>query len=261
MTAIGTVRPAGAARHWLVLGRRRLLKIAHNPENLVDVTVQPVLFLVMFGLLFGGAISGGTQAYLQVLVPGLLAPSVVLASMSAGAGLNADVRTGVFDRFRSLPIARAAPLAGTVLADVVRYLLAFAVLLVTGVVMGFRVQTGPLAVLAAAGLLVLTGFCFCWIAVFIGMLSRGPESVPGVVTALYLPLVFGSNVFVPDASLPDWLRAWSGLNPVSLLANTLRGLLTGGPVLSPLLGTLAWLTGIVAVFFPLAMRAYRRRAE
>ncbi|MFD9893768.1 ABC transporter permease [Amycolatopsis sp. NPDC059027] len=254
------VGPGEAVRHCAVLCGRGLRKIRRNPEHLVDVTVQPVLFLVMFGFLFGGAIAGDTTSYLRNLVPGLLVPTVLLASMSAGVGLNIDVDQGVFDRFRSMPIARAAPLVGGVLADVVRYLLAFGTVLAVGTAMGFRVHTGLFATLAAAGLLVAAGLCFCWVTVYIGMVVRRPDSVQGVAIALFMPFVFASNVFVPSASMPGWLRAWSGVNPVSLLADVMRGLLAGGPVAGPLAGGLVWMVVAVLVFFPLAMRAYRKRA-
>jgi oleandomycin transport system permease protein len=243
----------------LVLCGRGVRRIRRNPEYLVDVTVQPVLFLVMFVYLFGGAIAGDRDTYLHNLVPGLMAPTVLLASIAAGAGLNNDVSTGVFDRFRSLPIARSAPLIGAVLADVVRYAVAIVVLLTVAAVMGYRVETGVLPVLAAAGLLLAAGLCFCWVTVYIGMLARRPDSVQGMAVALFMPLVFGSNVFVPSDTMPGWLRSWSSVNPVSLLTDVVRGLLGGGPVAGSLWGALAWMAGVVLVFFPLAMRAYRRR--
>ncbi|MEV4313953.1 ABC transporter permease [Actinocrispum sp. NPDC049592] len=237
---------------------RGVRRIRRNPAYLVDVTVQPVLFLVMFVYLFGGAIAGDRGTYLRDLVPGLMVPTAVLASIAVGAGLSTDVTTGVFDRFRSMPIPRSAPLTGAVLADVVRYLIAFVVLLTAGVLMGFRVRTGPLEVLAAAGLLVLAGLCFCWVSVYIGMVARRAASVQGVAVAVFMPFVFGSNVFVAGDTMPGWLRSWSAINPVSLLADVERGLLNGGT--GPLAAALAWLAGVGLVFFPLAMRAYRRRS-
>ena len=252
---------AGAVRDGCVLAGRGIRKIRRNPEHLVDVTVQPVLFLVMFGYLFGGAIAGSTGAYLQNLVPGLLAPSVRMATLSAGVGLNTDAGTGMFDRFRSMPIARSAPLTGVVLAGAVRYLIAVVVVLAVGTALGFRVRTGPVEVLAAAALLVAAGLCFCWVTVFLGMVLRHPDGVQGTAVALFMPLVFASNVFVPDATMPHWLRAWSAVNPVSLLTEAARGLLNAGPVAIPLAGALAWLAGVLLVFFPLAIRAYHRRVQ
>ncbi|GLY68548.1 ABC transporter permease [Amycolatopsis taiwanensis] len=253
------ISPAKAVQHGFSLAWRGALKIRKNPEQLLDVTVQPILFLVMFVYLFGGAIAGGTGDYLQALTPGLMVQNIIMASMSAGVALNTDVSKGVFDRFRSLPIARSAPLVGAVLADLVRYAVALGVLLIMATIMGFRIHTNPLAALAACATMVLAGLCFCWMSVFVGMLMRTPTAVQGTMIAFVMPLTFGSNVFVPASTMPGWLRAWSDINPVSLLADAMRGLLTGGPVTGPLLGGFAWMAGIVVVFFPLAMRAYRRR--
>lgn len=253
------ISPAKALQHGLSLAWRGILKIRKNPEQLIDVTIQPILFLVMFVYLFGGAISGSTGAYLQNLTPGLMVQNTIMASLSAGVALNTDVSKGVFDRFRSMPIARSAPLVGAVLADIVRYLVAIVVLLAMATIMGFRIHTDPLSALGAAALMVVAGLCFCWIAVFVGMLVESPGSVQGIMIAFIFPLTFGSNVFVPAGTMPGWLHAWSDISPVSLLADTMRGLLIGGDVGGPLLGSLAWMAGMVVVFFPLAMRAYRRR--
>lgn len=253
------ISPAKAVQHGFSLAWRGVLKIRKNPEQLIDVTLQPILFLVMFVYLFGGAIAGGTGAYLQTLTPGLMVQNTIMASLSAGVSLNTDVKKGVFDRFRSLPIARSAPLVGAVLADLVRYVVALGVLLIMATIMGFRIHTNPLSAVAAAAVMVLAGLCFCWMAVFVGMLVSSPGAVQGIMIALVMPITFGSNVFVPTATMPGWLRAWAEISPISLLADAMRGLLTGGPVAGPLLGGFAWMAGVVVVFFPLAMRAYRRR--
>jgi oleandomycin transport system permease protein len=209
--------------------------------------------------LFGGAIAGSTSHYLQSLAPGLLVQNTITASLAAGVALNTDVSKGVFDRFRAMPIARSAPLVGAVLADIGWYVVASGVLLVMATIMGFRVHTNPVAVLVAVAVMVLAGLCFCWMAVFVGMLVPSPAAVQGIMVALLLPLTFGSNVFVPSATMPGWLHAWSDISPVSQLANAMRGLLDGGAVAGPLLASFAWLAGVVLVFFPLAMHAYRRR--
>ncbi|OXM72199.1 MULTISPECIES: ABC transporter permease [Amycolatopsis] len=253
------ISPGKALQDGFTLAWRGVLKIRKNPEQLADVTLQPILFLLMFGYLFGGAIAGSTSAYLQILVPGLMVQNTVFASMATGTSLNTDVTKGVFDRFRAMPIARSAPLIGAVVSDVVRYAVALAVLLVAGTIMGYRLHTDPGSLVVAVALLLLAGLCFCWIAVFVGMLMRSPGAVQGVMVAIMMPITFGSNVFVPSDTMPGWLRAWSDISPVSLLTETMRSLLNGGPVTGPLLGALAWMAGIVAVFFPLAMRAYRRR--
>lgn len=253
------VSPAKALQNGFSLGWRGLVKIRKNPGQLVDVTIQPIMLLVVFVYLFGGAIAGGTGAYLQALTPGLLVQNTLMASLAAGVALNTDVNKGVFDRFRAMPIARSAPLVGAVLADVVRYVVAVGVLLAVATIMGFRVHTDPVSVLVAVATLVLAGLCFCWIAVFVGMLMPTPSAVQNIMLAIVFPLTFGSNVFVPSATMPGWLRTWSDINPVSQLADAMRGLLDGGPVAGPLLGGFAWMAGVVLVFFPLAMRAYRRR--
>ncbi|PXY31156.1 ABC transporter permease [Prauserella muralis] len=255
-TRIGAAK---ALRHGLTLARRGVLKIAKNPEQLADVTIMPILFLVMFVYLFGGAISGDTSSYLQLVVPGIMVMTTIQASVTVGIALNTDVSKGVFDRFRSLPIARSAPLIGAVLADLVRYLVCLVVLLVVATIMGYRVGTSVAAIPVAMALMMAFGLAFCWIAVWVGMLVPNPGTVQGLMAVLIIPVSFGSNIFVPSETMPGWLQAWSDVNPVSLLADTLRGLLNGGPVAGPLLGALAWMAAILAVFFPLAMRAYRKR--
>ena len=253
------VGPASALRQAICLAGRGILLLRKSPEQLVDVTFQPMLLLVAFGYLFGGAMAGSPRAYLRLLVPGLMVLSAVMASVGTGIGLNTDVTTGVFDRFRSMPIARSAPLLGAVLADLVRYLVMFGAVLATGLAMGFRLHAQPSAIVAAAVLIVGTGTCFCWITVFVGMLVSHPDAVRGIAVTFVLPLTFASDVFAPVSTMPGWLRAWCRINPVSLLTNAVRALLDGGPVAGPLLGGLAWLAGVVVVFVPLAMAAYRRR--
>ncbi|MGW8571066.1 ABC transporter permease [Streptomyces niveus] len=255
------IGPGKAARHGLSLAWRGIVKIRKSPAQLIDVILTPIVFLLMFVYLFGGAIGGGdVDGYLRTITPGIMVMTIFQASIVVGVALNADASTGVFDRFRSMPIARSAPLVGAVLADVVRYVVCLAVLLVVATVMGYRIGTNPLAALAAVALLIAFGLSFCWMSVYVGMLVRTPGSVQGLMTVLVIPLTFASNVFVPSGTMPGWLRAWSDINPVSLLADTLRGLLNGGEVAGPLLGSLAWMAAVIAVFFPLAMRAYRRRA-
>ncbi|MFC5827022.1 ABC transporter permease [Nonomuraea insulae] len=256
-----TIGPAQAARHGFALAGRGVTKIVKTPVQLVDVILTPIVFLLMFVYLFGGAIGGGDiDGYLRTIVPGIMVMTVFQASIGIGVSLNADASTGVFDRFRSMPIARSAPLVGAVLADVVRYVVALGTLLTLALIMGYRFGTGPMAVLAAVALLIGFALCFSWMSVYLGMLVSTPGSVQGLMTILVLPLTFASNVFVPSRTMPGWLRVWSDINPVSLMADTMRGLLNGGEVAGPLLGGLAWMAGVLVVFCPLAMRAYRRRA-
>jgi oleandomycin transport system permease protein len=248
-------------RHALVLARRSLVKTRRTPEALIDVTLQPVIFLALFTYIFGGAVAGGSQdAYLQFLLPGLLGQTIAMASVALGQNLNADIEKGVFDRFRSLPIARSAPLVGAVLADVVRYLILFAVMITTGLLMGFDLTNGVVPTLAALALCMGFALCFGWISVFVGMIARTSGAVQGIMFLLVLPLSFGSNTFVPTKTMPGWLQAFVNVNPISHLVAAVRGLMTGGPVAGDLVWTLAWMAGLLAVFCPLALRAYRRRA-
>ncbi|MBG0562581.1 ABC transporter permease [Actinoplanes aureus] len=249
------------ARHSGALAQRSLIKTLRTPEALIDVTIQPVIFLLLFTYLFGGAIADGDRhAYLQFLLPGMLAQSLAMGGVALGQNLNADIEKGVFDRFRSLPVSRSAPLVGAVLADVVRYLSVCVVMLGFGTIMGFRVETGFVPALAAVALSIGFGLCFCWISVWVGMLVRTSGAVQGIMFLLVLPLAFGSNVYVATETLPGWLQAFVQVNPITPLVGTIRGLLIGGPVAGHLAATLAWMAGLLVVFVPLALRAYARRA-
>jgi oleandomycin transport system permease protein len=263
---LATDSPRGGAlaalvRHSVALARRSLIKTIRTPEALIDVTLQPVIFLLLFTYLFGGAITGDRHTYLQFLLPGMLAQSLAMGGIALGQNLNADIEKGVFDRFRSLPVARSAPLIGAVVADVVRYLTVCAVMLGFGAIMGFRIETGVLPAIAAVALAVGFGLCFCWISVWVGMLVRTPGAVQGTMFLLVFPLSFGSPVFVQTNTLPGWLQAFVHVNPITPLVATIRGLLVeGGPVAHNLWLTLAFMAGLLVVFVPLALRAYSRRA-
>ncbi len=253
-------RPFGLIRHSLVLARRSLIKTWRTPEALIDVTLQPAIFLLLFTYIFGGAIAGGSRhEYLQFLLPGLLGQTIALAGIALGQNLNADIEKGVFDRFRSLPIARSAPLVGGVLADVGRYLILCVVSLGFGYLLGFRIETNALAATAAVAISIAFALCFCWISVWVGMLARTPGAVQGIMFLLVLPLSFGSNTFVRASTLPGWLQAFVHVNPITHLVDVVRGLMLGGPVAGPLGWTALWMAALLAVFVPLAMRAYRRR--
>jgi len=260
-TAPAANRRFGLIRHSAALARRSLIKTWRTPEALIDVTLQPMIFLLLFTYIFGGAISGGSQHdYLQFLLPGLLGQSIAMAGISLGTNLNGDREKGVFDRFRSLPIARSAPLVGGVLADVVRYLILCAVFLGFGYAMGFRIETNTTATIAAVAISVAFALCFCWISVWVGMLVRTPGAVQGVMFLLVFPLAFGSNVYVQTDTLPGWLQGFVQVNPITPLVATIRGLTVGGPVAAHLTTTLIWMAGLLVVFVPLALRAYARRA-
>ncbi|MGV8979072.1 MAG: ABC transporter permease [Cellulomonas sp.] len=252
-------RPFALVRHSLALAYRSLIKTWRTPEALIDVTLQPAIFLVIFVYIFGGAVTGSTAQYLQYLLPGILAQSIATAGIAIGVNLNTDLEKGIFDRFRSLPIPRSAPLLGAVLGDVVRYVVVTVSTLGVGYLMGFRIGTNVGGLLAACALAVLFALCLSWMSVFIGMKARTSGSVQGIMFLLIMPLTFASNVFVPAASLPSWMQGFVNVNPLSHLVGAMRGLLVGGPVASNLTWTLVWCVALVAIFMPLAMRAYRRR--
>ncbi len=244
----------------LTLAWRNVTQLKHSPEKLLDVILMPIVFLVLFLYLFGGAVAGSTQAYLELLLPGLVAQIAVFASTGLGAALAEDIHKGVFDRFRSLPIARSSPLVGAVLGDTVRFCVAMFVLTGFGVVLGFRFHTGVLPVLAAFALAYVFYLAMCWISVLIGLVAPGPQTVQGISFIFLMPLVFGSSILIPTTTtLPGWLQAWVKVNPVTSLADAVRGLTVGGPVATHVLYALAWAAGIVIVAFPVAMRMYRRK--
>ncbi len=247
-------------RHSLVLAKRSLINTLRTPEALIDVTLQPIIFLLMFTYIFGGAIAHGSRHdYLEFLLPGILGQTIAMGGIAIGVNLNNDVTKGIFDRFRSLPIARSAPLVGAVLADVVRYAILCVVTLGFGYVLGFRAHTSALDVFAACALATRFALCLCWGSVFVGMIARTSGAVQGIMTLIVLPLSFGSNTFVPTASLPGWLQSFVKVNPLTQLVSAVRGLLLGGPVASHVLWTFVWMGILLVVFVPLALRAYRRR--
>jgi oleandomycin transport system permease protein len=248
-------------RHSLVLARRNLIKTWRTPEQLIDVTLQPVIFLVLFTYVFGGALGGGSRhEYLQFLLPGLLGQGIAMGSVALGQNMNADIEKGVFDRFRSLPIARSVPMVGAVFADFARYLILCVVYLGFGYLIGFRVETNAAGLVGAVALAIGFALCFCWVSLWVGLKSRTAGAVQGIMFLIILPLSFGSSAFVPPSTMPGWLQGWNHFNPITRLIDSMRGLMIGGPVMTNLLMTLAWMGALLLVFVPLAMRAYKRRA-
>ncbi|MFC5950180.1 ABC transporter permease [Pseudonocardia lutea] len=246
-------------RHGTTLAWRGLVKTVHSPEALIDVTLQPVIFLLLFVYVFGGAIAGNTSAYLQFALPGVLVQTVIFASAGTGTGLADDLHTGIFDRFRSLPVSRAAPLLGAIGADLARYATSGVIMLGFGAILGFRTSAGPAAIVAALLLVMAFAFALCWVFTALAMVVRDPRSVQGLGALISLPLTFGSNVFVPASTMPGWLQGWVDVNPVSKTADAVRGLLLGGPVAGPAGTALLWAAGITLVFAPIAVTLYRRR--
>jgi oleandomycin transport system permease protein len=245
----------------LTLAWRNITQLKHSPEKLMDVTLMPIVFLVLFLYVFGGVVAGSTHAYLEVLLPGLVGLITMFSTVSLGTALCEDIHKGVFDRFRSLPIARSAPLIGAVLGDTVRFCVAMGVLTGFGSALGFRFHAGPLSILAAYALAYAFYLAVCWVSVLIGLVAPGPETVQGISFIGVMPLTFGSSILLSRIhTMPGWLQAWVNVNPVTHLADSVRALTIGGHVGDNPLITLAWAAGIVVVVFPLAMRMYRRRA-
>ena len=252
-------RPFPLVRHSLTLAGRALLKIRRTPEQLLDVTLQPIIFVIMFVYLFGGAVAGSQHAYLQFVLPAIAVQTVLFSTLAIGVNLNADIDKGVFDRFRSLPIPRSAPLVGAVFGDLVRYLMAMLVVLGFGSAIGFRIGTDPVRAVAACALLVVFALCLCWVFILVGLLARQASAVQGFGFLVMFPLTFGSSMFVPVSTLPGWLQAWVHVNPVTHLVEAVRGLMIGGPVAGEVAWSLGWAVLLLVVFAPLAVRAYRRR--
>jgi ABC-2 type transport system permease protein len=255
-----TPRPprASALSAALTFGWRGMLKVKHVPEQLLDVTITPVMFVLLFTYIFGGAIAGSTGEYLDYILPGILVMSVLFTTVYSGVALNTDLTKGVVDRFRSLPIWRPAPLVGALLGDSVRYVIAGTVIIVLGVVLGFRPEAGVGGVLAALALVVVFAFGLSWVFTTMGLLLRSPNAVMNAGFMSIFPLTFLSNVFVEPETLPAWLEAFVDVNPISILATASRGLMNGtadGGDIAVVLATAALLT---AVFGPLTTRLYRR---
>jgi oleandomycin transport system permease protein len=250
----------------LILARRTVTKMFRNPEQFLDVTFQPIIMTVLFVFIFGGAVAGDTKAYLPFVIPGIIVQTIMFTSLTIGVNLNTDIQKGVFDRFRSLPIARSAPLFGAVLGDIVRHSIAVLVTLGFAALIGFRVTTSWYELLLAIVLIIVFAVSLCWVSVFIGMLARSSGAVQGLSFLIVFPLTFGSSTFVPAKTLPDWLQGWVAINPVTHVIEAMRGLLSGPSAMAAgetLGGELLWVLGscivLVAVFFPLATWAYRRK--
>lgn len=219
-------RPS-AASVCLTFGWRGMLKIKHVPEQLIDVTLTPVLFLVMFTYLFGGAVAGSTDDYLQFLLPGMLVQSVLFTAVYSGVTLNTDMTKGVVDRFRSLPVWRPAPLVGAVLGDAVRYGLAATVVVVLGLILGFEAKGGVVGVVAGVLLVVAFAFALSWVFTTVGLVLRSPSAVMNSGFMALFPLIFLSNIFVDPSTLPSVLETVVGVNPVSHLVTAVRGVMAG----------------------------------
>ena len=261
MSAITTqLRARGnVVTNTLTLARRNLLHIKATPEQLVEMTIQPIMFLVLFVFVFGGAIAGSWQDYLQFALPGILVQSVCFLPFTTALALNADFQRGVIDRFRSLPIARSAVISGRIAADGVR--IAWSILIITGfaMVLGFSFGGGAGGALGAFVLVLAFGLVMCWPMAFLGITARTPESVNTWAFMIILPLTFASSAYAPVDTMPGWLQAFVKANPVNSVIEAARGLMLGGPVAEPVIESVIWMIAITAVFAPLAILRYRRR--
>jgi daunorubicin/doxorubicin transport system permease protein len=252
--------PPGAWTATLAFGYRSLLKIRHVPEQLLDVIAIPVVFTLMFTYLFGGALAGSPGRYLPFLLPGTLVMAVLLVSMYAGIGLNTDVTKGITGRFRSLPVWRPAPVAGAILGDVARYLIAAGLVTVLGLIMGYRPDGGVPGVLAGIGLLLAFALSLSWAWTALALVLRTPQAVMSTGTVILFPLTLASNVFVQPRTMPGWLQAFVCVNPVSHLVTAERGLLAGHPAAGQIAWVLLAAAALLAVFAPLTGYLYARRA-
>jgi ABC-2 type transport system permease protein/oleandomycin transport system permease protein len=244
----------------LIIAERNLIRLPRAPELLIAYTVQPIMFVLLFRYVFGGAISTPGYSYVDFLLPGIIVQNTAFGGFATALGLNEDVRKGLIDRFRSLPMSRAAVLGGRTLSDVVTNALSLTILLVTGVIIGFTFHTSFLAAAEGVGLLLLFGYAFSWVLAFVGLLVSSPETVNSVGFIVVFPLTFISSAFVPVASMPSGLRAFAEVNPFTIVVDAMRHLWLGAPAHNSILGAAAWSLAILAVFVPLAVARYRRAA-
>jgi ABC-2 type transport system permease protein len=242
----------------LIMAWRALKKMRRNPEQFFDVTLQPLLFTAMFAYIFGGAISGGVHSYLPLLIPGIVAQTVLTTCMATGVQLREDMDKGVFDRFKAMPMARIAPLAGPMVADLVRYLIAAGLTFLMGVIIGYRPGGGVLGVLGAILLAIFTGWALAWIFTWIGTIAKSARSVQGMSMLILFPLTFLSNAFVPVTTLPGWLQAFVKVNPISHMVTATRELANQGAIGAEVGWTVLAGLAVIAVFAPLSVRSYRR---
>ena len=250
--------PASALSAVTTLAWRAMLKIKHVPFQLFDVTVPPIMFTLLFTYVFGGALAGSTDAYIQFLLPGILVQTVIFITVYTGVWLNTDIQKGLYDRFRSLPMWQPAPVLGALAGDVFRYSMASLIIIVLGVILGFRPQAGVLGVLLAFLLVLLFAFAVSWLWIIIGMKMKTPESVMTMSFLFLMPVTFASNIFVGLETMPPWLREIVRHNPITHLTDASRALMHGADATVHVAWVLAASAVIVAVSAPIAMRMYHQ---
>ena len=244
----------------LTLSWRGILKLRQHPMSLGDVIIGPAIFLVLFGAVFGGAITGSTVSYMQYVFPGILGMMTLFATLGVGVALSTDLSAGIFDRFRTLPIARLAPLIGAIGADIVRQVISLTALVGFGLLLGVRFATSVWSVLAGCALALCFALALSWVWVLLALVVKETQAVQGLGAIVILPMVFASNIFVEPDTMPGWMQTVASWNPVSHLVDAIRGLMMGGPVAQPVTYTLIWIAVFVVVFAPLSLIAYNRRA-
>ena len=261
-TAVTETSWTWAVSDALAIAHRNLIGLFRVPTTLVFSTVQPVIFVLMFRYVFGGAIKvpGSHVPYVDFLMAGIFVQTVTFGSMNTGVGLATDLQKGLIERFRSLPMARSAVLAGRTIADVVRNVFVVFLMVVVGFMVGFRVHTNAIAFLGAVAIMLIFGLAMSWVMALIGLATGEPEAAQAAAFPLMAPLVFASNSFVATRSMPGWLRVYADHQPVTATVNAARALLNGGATTRPVIGALLWAAGIVAVFAPLAVYRYRQTA-
>ena len=260
--SVATLAPTGRVnvlRNTLTIARRNLLHIKATPEQLVEMSIQPLMFLVLFVYVFGGAIEGSSREFLQFALPGILVQSVAFLPFTTALALNVDFQRGVIDRFRSLPIARSAVISGRILADGARIVWSIVIITGFGVLLGFRFGGGVAGALGSLAVVTAFGITMCWPMAFIGITARSTESVNTWGFMIILPLTFASSAFVRPETMPGWLEAFVNVNPVTSVIDAARGLMLGGAVARPVVQSVIWMAVITGVFAPLAIARYRRR--
>jgi ABC transporter DrrB family efflux protein len=240
-----------------VMTRRNMIRFVRLPQLLIFSTIQPVLLLLLFNYVFGGAINVGGISYIQYLLPGFLVQTIVFSSTQTSVGMAEDLSKGIIDRYRSLPMTRSAFLSGRVIADSMRYIIIILLMIGIGSAIGFRFENGVGPAIAGVALTLLFGIALTWVAVFIGISVKDVETAQVAGFVWVFPLVFASSLYVPIDTMPGWLQAFAKVNPVTVVADTVRALSLGGPVLAPLWKTFAWTSGIMAVSVTLAIRRYK----
>ncbi|MGW4161790.1 ABC transporter permease [Streptomyces sp. NPDC004788] len=260
-TAEGRIGLRANLRHIGALVRRNALQIKQDPESMFDAVLMPVIFILLFVYVFGGAIAGkgNNDAYVNYVVPGLMAMMGMNIAMAVGTGINDDFKKGVMDRFRTMPIARSSVLIAKIVVEVGRMLVATAILLAMGFLLGLEIKTSVLDLFAAVGLSMVFGASLMWIFILLGLTMKTAQAVQGVAMLVLMPLQFGSSIFAPPTTMPGWLQSFTDYNPLSNLADAARGLINGGPVAHSVWMTLGWAVAITVITAPLAVAKFRKK--